>query len=136
MSFRSFLTPSLAHGSRLRKRRNFMTKRWLQQTQRSSKQVNTILSSLFASLIEGIKVKYMKRSRKGKPPMLAKNMLATSTLSIHWVPKYRRRNSTWLYSEHPGSTQAHSQQPYVECYATSYRDNLQCGCFSCSPCGY
>jgi len=95
---------------------------------------NTIIT-LFLLLI-AVKVKHMRRSRKRKPPMSAKSMLATSTLSTHWVPEYHRKNSTWVYSKYPGSTQAHSQQPHVECYPTPYRDNLQYSCLPCSPCGY
>lgn len=53
-------------------------------------------------LVIVVKVKYMRRSRKRKPLMSAKSMLAISTLSTHWVPKYHRRNSTWVYSKNPG----------------------------------
>jgi hypothetical protein len=60
---------------------------------------STIVTS--RRLVTVVKVKYMRRSRKRKPPMSAKSMLATSTLSTHWVPKYHRRNSTWMYSKKP-----------------------------------
>lgn len=136
MTFRSFFEWTLAHGPRLRKRKSFMTKRWLRRTRRSSKQVNTALSLLLLPLLTVVKVKYMRRSRKRKPPMSAKSMLVTSTLSTHWVPRCHRRNSTWMYFQNSGSTQVHSQQPHAECYPTPHRNNLQCSCLSCPPRGY